>query len=323
MLVIIANGVAIGMETYTPSPFLMVCNNICLYIFTAELLLRFYARRSLGEYFSNGWNIFDLIIVVAGYIPEDLFSDSSMIALLRIMRVFRLIKIFRTNAEMRIIVTVMMRSMRTLLINIMMMMIFIYIFAVAGGYLFKLPTEASISPDMLPVLQQYIAQTQYDGVFRSDPYGTLDEAMFTLLRSVSGDAWTDIRYNLIFASNLGLIKASPMVISLFHIVWYVLGALLLINVLLGAILTNFENTMIREQEKLEQSGELQRGLLHKMLAIASEHAKKAVEAERAALHKSAENHAVQGPSDNSASTSETSKPAAATTEATSSAKASK
>ena len=40
----------------------------------------------------------------------------------------------------------------------------------------------------------------------SDPYGSLDEAMFTLFRTLTGDDWTDLRYNLITAHERGIVQ---------------------------------------------------------------------------------------------------------------------
>lgn len=252
MAVIVVNGVFIGLETYYSDPLFKLCNQIFLWIYTCELLLRFYARRSLKSYLHDGWNILDLIIVITGWIPEDLFADAAFMALMRVLRVFRLVKIFRTNAEMRIMISVMVQSTRTLCYNLVMMLIFIYIFAVAGCYLFKLPAAGQLPAQMQTQYTQYVKDTGIDGHVRHDPYGTLDEAMFTLMRSMTGDAWTDVRYNLIYASELGLIKASPVVITLYHVCWFIFGAFLLINVLMGAVINNYEGAMAREESKLNK-----------------------------------------------------------------------
>lgn len=81
-----------------------------------------------------------------------------------------------------------------------------------------------------------------------DPFGTLGEGMFTLFKELSGDGWTDFRYNQMIASKYGVIKTSPVVINAFHISWFVLAAFLLLNLVTGAIINNYES-VLKENEK--------------------------------------------------------------------------
>ncbi len=252
MSIIIVNAIVIGIETYVQNSFLELLNAICLGIFTIELILRFLARDSNHEFFTNPWNIFDLIIVGAGYIPEDLAGSSSMmVVVLRVIRVFRVLRLLRTHQELRIIVSVLLRSMKTLTYNLIVMFIFLYVFSIAGIYLFRLPSEEMASPTQLEALAQLQEVASAPNPLREDPYGTLGEAMFTLVRCMSGDAWSDVRYNLISASRLGLIHTSEVVITAFHIIWYILAAFLLINIVVGAVLSNFETTMRKEHHQKE------------------------------------------------------------------------
>ena len=60
-----------------------------------------------------------------------------------------------------------------------------------------------------------------------DPYDSLHETIFTLFRVLTGEDWTDIRYNLIYASQLKLINVSKTTITLYHVSWVILSAFLL------------------------------------------------------------------------------------------------
>ena len=86
-----------------------------------------------------------------------------------------------------------------------------------------------------------------------DPYGSLGETMFTLFRILTGEDWTDLRYNLITASELNLIHTSPWVITLYHSLWFVISAFLLLNLLVGAILNNYQVIMDESKKKAEQA----------------------------------------------------------------------
>ena len=67
--------------------------------------------------------------------------------------------------------------------------------------------------------------------------------MFTLFRVLTGEDWTDIRYNLIVASNKNLIITPAWVITTYHVLWYIISAFLLLNLLVGAILNNYQIIM--------------------------------------------------------------------------------
>jgi voltage-gated sodium channel len=82
-----------------------------------------------------------------------------------------------------------------------------------------------------------------------DPYGSLGESMFTLFRILTGEDWTDLRYNLMAADELGLIQSSPVKITIFHVIWYILSAFLLLNLVLGAILNNYNVIMEENRQK--------------------------------------------------------------------------
>ena len=72
--------------------------------------------------------------------------------------------------------------------------------------------------------------------------------MFTLLRCLSGDDWTDLRYHLVTASRYNLISVPPVVVTIFHIFWYIFAAFLLINLVVGAVINNYQQIM--EEEKI-------------------------------------------------------------------------
>ena len=65
-VVIIVNAVLIGIELNVYSPTIELIQRIILLIFTVEILMRFMARENVKEFFSNGWNIFDLTLVLIG-----------------------------------------------------------------------------------------------------------------------------------------------------------------------------------------------------------------------------------------------------------------
>lgn len=252
MLVILANSVVIGIETYTSNHIIHVLNYVFLLAFTLELGLRFLACYNLHEFVSNRWNLFDLVIVVAGYIPPSMVGDQfAMLVILRVLRVFRVLRLLRTMEELRLIVSVLLRSLKTLTYNLVVMAIFLYVFAIVGIYLFRLPAVAQMSPEQLAALEQLREIAPWPSFEQEEPYANLSEAIFTLVRCMSGDGWSDIRYQLCAAARLGLIQVPETIVPLFHILWYILAAFLLINVIIGAVISNFESAM-RERHELKE-----------------------------------------------------------------------
>lgn len=249
MIIILFNSIVIGLETYERTDFYDNINFACLIIYTIEISLRFYVSESVKSFFKSGWNVFDLFIVVVGFIPEDVSSNSGVVAVLRVLRVFRVFRLFKTNEELKLIVTVMIRSMRALVYNALVMFIFMYVFAIAGVYLFKLPTPDTATAEQMQQLQLLKKYGPPAPSNADDPYGSLTEAMFTLLRCISGDDWSDLRYNLITASRMNLIPVPPVVVSIYHIFWYVFGAFLLINLIVGAVINNYKQIWKRKRKK--------------------------------------------------------------------------
>ena len=102
----IVNSLLIGVETYHTHSTVTMIQNLILYIFTIEIALRFLASDSLKQFFSDGWNLFDLSLVLVGYIPETMFENASAMMALRVLRVFRVLRLLRAAKEMKVITRV-------------------------------------------------------------------------------------------------------------------------------------------------------------------------------------------------------------------------
>ena len=217
-IVILLNAFLIGVETYTNNSTIKIIQAIILGIFTIEIILRMIAADSWKAFFTDGWNIFDLSLVLIGYIPEAIVANASAMMALRVLRVFRVLRLLRAAKEIKVIVTVLIKSMSALFYNIVLFVIFIYLFAIVGVSLFRLPEPETLTPEQLVEYQAYLQEAPNAPANSEDPYGTLGESMFTLFRALTGEDWTDLRYNLITASQHGVVKVSPTVITSYHII---------------------------------------------------------------------------------------------------------
>lgn len=253
--IIIINSILIGVETYVQHPVITSVQTFILFLFTIEIILRLIAAKNLRSFFKSGWNTFDFLLVAITYVPERLVPNSSAVIVIRILRVLRVLRLLRASKEIKLIVTVLLKSMTAMFYNMLLFLVFIYLFAIIGVGLFKMPDVETLSAEEQVRYEEFMQVAPNNPNNSEDPYGSLGEAMFTLFRVMTGEDWTDLRYNLVTASNYGVIKASSVVITMFHVVWFIIAAFLLLNLVTGAILNNYQIEK-EKQDRLERCGEM-------------------------------------------------------------------
>ena len=251
-IIIVVNSALIGVETYVKSDAISRVQDIILVVFTIEIIMRFIAAKDVRSFFRSGWNLFDLSLVIIGYVPDSLMPNSSAMMALRVLRVLRVLRLLRASKEIKLIVTVLLKSITSMFCNMLLYLIFIYLFAIIGVGLFRMPDPQTLSGEELVRYEEYkrIAPNNPDN--SSDPYGSLDEAMFSLFRVMTGEDWTDLRYNLVTASEMGIIKTPTVVVTLFHVFWFIIAAFLLLNLVTGAILNNYQKERSRQDVHVDE-----------------------------------------------------------------------
>ncbi len=252
VIVILVNCILIGVETYGSNDKVHLIQTIILGIFTFEIVTRFVARESIKSFFQSGWNIFDLSLVLISYIPESLFEGSSTIMVIRVLRVFRVLRLLRTSQEIKLIIAVLTKSFSALFYNGVFFFIFLYLFAIIGVSLFRLPAYDSLDSTQQQKYVEMMGIAPNSPECSPDPYGTLSESMFTLFRALTGEDWTDLRYNLIVAHDYGFVHAPVWVITSFHVIWFILAAFLLLNLVVGAIVNNYQIIMEESRRKMQK-----------------------------------------------------------------------
>ncbi len=160
--VIIFNAVTLGMST---SPtitakiggFLEVIDRVVLSIFVAELLLKFYAYRL--AFFKNAWNIFDLVVVGFGLLP-----DSGGLSALRGLRVLRALRLLSVVPQMRTVVQALLDALPGMGAVIIMLSIVYYVFAVMATLMYG------------PVFDEW--------------FGTLGRSLYSLFQIMTLESWS-------------------------------------------------------------------------------------------------------------------------------------
>jgi len=141
--VILLNAVSLGLLTMpgvseAARDTFETLDRYALYVYTAELVLRMisYGKKP-WMFFRRGWNIFDFLIVAL----SPVFSGQTVI--LRLLRLLRLIRIFRFLPEVRVLTVSIIRSVPPLLSMGVLIFLALYIYGMAGVYLFgeKIPVH--------------------------------------------------------------------------------------------------------------------------------------------------------------------------------------
>jgi len=136
--VIIFSSVIVGVGTYeldSSSKIILSYLDYSITIFfVIEILIRFIGEVKKTEFFKDGWNIFDTVIVVSSLIPAGAGNSVMVLRLLRLMRLLRVISII---PEMRFVVEALIMSVRKSIYVLILIFILLYIYAVGGVILFE------------------------------------------------------------------------------------------------------------------------------------------------------------------------------------------
>ena len=136
--IIIFNAFTIGVNTYELSDFTNQIINLLDYsitiFFVVEITIRFIGEPKKSEFFKNGWNIFDTVIVCISLIP---IPNNSSFLLLRLLRVFRVLRIISVIPELKMIIEALLQSVKRVFYVSLLLFIILYIYATIRSILFS------------------------------------------------------------------------------------------------------------------------------------------------------------------------------------------
>ena len=180
-------------------------------IFVVELLLRIgsYGRRP-QDFFRNGWNVFDFVVVGSAFLP--VVRESS--TLLRLARLLRVVRIVRLLPDLRILLQGVVRSLPPLFSMTMLVTLLLFVYGMIGWLLFG---------DELP-----------------DDWGNIGAAMLTLFVMLTLE-------NFPAYMDAGM-SVHPW--SWIYFVTFVLiAAFMVLNVLIGIVLNSMEEAREIERRR--------------------------------------------------------------------------
>ena len=111
--IIILNAITLGVSSYELNAYIANSIKILDYLitifFVIEILIRFIGEPKKINFFKNGWNIFDTLIVLVSLIP---IPNNSSFLLLRLLRVFRVLRLISAIPELKKIIEALIDSIK-------------------------------------------------------------------------------------------------------------------------------------------------------------------------------------------------------------------
>jgi voltage-gated sodium channel len=216
IVVIVANAVTLGLETYDGieerwGDTLDTLETIFLAIFMVELTLRFasYWPRPL-EFFKNGWNVFDFVIIGIAFVPG--LSQSS--TLFRLARLARIVRVVRLLPDVRVLITGVLRSLPPLASIALLTSVVLFAYGMVGWSLFG---------DELP-----------------DDWGNIGRAMLTLFVMLTLE-----NFPIYMEQGMEVYPWSWV----YFVTFILIAAFVVLNVLIGIVLNSMEEAREIERRR--------------------------------------------------------------------------
>ena len=220
--VIIASALYAGVSSYNeiiPADYfflLQVFDYSITVFFTIEILIRIFAERSLINFFKDGWNVFDFLIVSISLIP---IGGAESIFVARLLRIVRILRIITVVPAFRHIIDSLIKTIPRVGFIALLMFIFIYIWGAIGTLFFD-----EINPER---------------------WGNIGVAMLTLVQVATYDDWAVVMRELIVVYPAAWI---------YFVSFIIINAVVLLNMVIGVIVDvmtkESREAFVPEEEKI-------------------------------------------------------------------------
>ncbi|MBC8126991.1 MAG: ion transporter [Gloeobacteraceae cyanobacterium ES-bin-144] len=206
ILTILLAGVLAGIETDAAmlaahGPVLCTLDGVVLGIFITEVLLKLTASCPRPwNYFQDGWNVFDFVVVALCLMP----MDSQFAVVLRLGRTLRLLRLVSALPKLQLLVGALIKSFSSMGYVGLLLGLMFYIYAITGVHLF--------------------------GGHDAEHFGSLQSAFLTLFQTITLDDW-----KFLFSSAKG---SSPAIAAIYFVTFILLGTMIMLNLFIGIIMNS-------------------------------------------------------------------------------------
>ncbi|KAL5266763.1 hypothetical protein ACHWQZ_G003966 [Mnemiopsis leidyi] len=214
-------------------------NAILVAVFTVDIILKL-AAYGVKQYFLGGsWNIFDFVVLVGSFIDimvSTWYTDNFMISrLVKMFRAARLIKLLNYGGEMRTLLFVFLKALKSLPHVMFLVMLTFYIYAIIGMQIFgKVIADPDNNPDYV--------------ITRYNNFESFENAMILLFRCSTGEAWHAIMRDLTperaICSDVSSGNKDTNCGSSFSLIYFctfvITSQFLVVNLFVSVIIDNFD-----------------------------------------------------------------------------------
>ena len=218
---ILINSITLGLETNAVAmaeygPVLVFIDKAIVLIFTVEIFLKLYASRF--DFFKSGWNIFDLIIILASWIPS-----SGPFSILRALRVLRVFRFFSVVPQMRKVVGALLHSLPGMMS--------------VGGILFLIFYVCSVLTTSLFGAHPSLEMQEW--------FGSIPASFYTLFQIMTLESWS-----------MGIVRPTMEIFPeswLFFVPFIIVTSFAVLNLFIGIIVDAMQvaQAETRDQDKTD------------------------------------------------------------------------
>jgi voltage-gated sodium channel len=139
---IVLAGLLVGASTYPgmdSNPVVLLLDTVVLAFFCLEVVMKVLSEGVAPlQYFLGPewtWNNFDFLIVL--FSLPILPVGGSQVAVLRLIRLMRLAKVFRKVPQLRMIMTGLIGGLKSIVYIVILLLLVFYLYAIAGIFFFR------------------------------------------------------------------------------------------------------------------------------------------------------------------------------------------
>lgn len=221
-VVIVANALVLGLQTYSGieasyGRFLQSLNAAFYIVFVVELITRIlsYGTRP-WNFFRNGWNIFDFIVIGGALIP-GLRDQATIIRLLRLARIVRLMRFL---PDARILILTVSRATPAVASMSVLTVLVLFIYGIVGWSMF--------------------------GQALPEQWGNIGTAMLTLFVLLTLEG---------FPEYLAAARTVNDWAPIFFLTYVLIAAFIIVNLLIGIVISAMERAREQEAIEARKVGQ--------------------------------------------------------------------
>jgi voltage-dependent calcium channel L type alpha-1D len=205
-------------------------------VFGLEMLVKIIGL-GLCNYLSDSMNIVDAVIVTIAIVELILADvDAKGVMALRALRFVRLVKLARSMKSMRQLCSVLAKAWKSIFYAMMLLLLFILIFSVAGMQLFARKLCSVGVADGEVCSEEDVPRNNYDSFYW---------AFVSTFQVLAGENWPALQFNAI--QNEGYAISVT-----YYVLWVLIGQFIVLNLFLAIVMAYFEDIDVMESELYDE-----------------------------------------------------------------------